>query len=264
MSNTINTKNSNGSKKHKVNDDDDLKNLLNDFELVKVLSEDSSCKIIRIHAKKKNSETSEEKNGKNEETSSNETAVIILEKPHFSLDETKSLLETRNPQQIQLQNDIYNKFSIYPSMPLNNIECQLIYPATEAHLKKYSMQELFLLKETYQDWLDITLKFIEKSAFSHQWVYNILEHKEEKERIIYEDPDPLNGFILLPDMKWDSKIETLYMLAIVHQRNIYSLRSLTGEHVKLLESIRDKSLETIESKYGVKKHKIRGKNLTIY
>ncbi len=38
-----------------------------------------------------------------------------------------------------------------------------------------------------------------------QWVYNILEKKQESERIVFEDPDPETGFILLPDMKWDCK-----------------------------------------------------------
>ena len=38
-----------------------------------------------------------------------------------------------------------------------------------------------------------------------QWVYNILEKKEESERIVFEDPDSKTGFILLPDMKWDCK-----------------------------------------------------------
>ena len=36
-------------------------------------------------------------------------------------------------------------------------------------------------------------------------MYNILEKKTESERIVFEDPDPDNGFILLPDMKWDGK-----------------------------------------------------------
>lgn len=31
-------------------------------------------------------------------------------------------------------------------------------------------------------------------------VYNILEHKAEVERIIYEDPDPVSGFLILPDL----------------------------------------------------------------
>lgn len=59
-------------------------------------------------------------------------------------------------------------------------------------------------------------------------------------------------------MKWNGKEESLYMLAIVHQKNIESLRSLTGTHIKLLENIRDKSLAAIESKFGLKKHKVRG------
>ena len=31
-------------------------------------------------------------------------------------------------------------------------------------------------------------------------VYNILAHTKESENIAYEDPDPENGFILLPDL----------------------------------------------------------------
>lgn len=38
-----------------------------------------------------------------------------------------------------------------------------------------------------------------------QWVYNILEKKAEADRIVYEDPDPEVGFVLLPDFKWDQK-----------------------------------------------------------
>lgn len=41
--------------------------------------------------------------------------------------------------------------------------------------------------------------------FTLQWVYNILEKKAEAERIVYEDPDPDVGFVLLPDFKWDQK-----------------------------------------------------------
>ena len=37
-------------------------------------------------------------------------------------------------------------------------------------------------------------------------MYNGLEHKEEAERIIYEDPDPVTGFILAPDFKWSGDL----------------------------------------------------------
>lgn len=42
-------------------------------------------------------------------------------------------------------------------------------------------------------------------AFLLQWVYNILEKKAEADRIVFEDPDPQVGFVLLPDFKWDQK-----------------------------------------------------------
>jgi hypothetical protein len=54
------------------------------------------------------------------------------------------------------------------------VEVQLIYPATEAHIKKYSMQELFILNESYEDWQNITSKFIKESSFSLQvWLIKI-------------------------------------------------------------------------------------------
>lgn len=46
----------------------------------------------------------------------------------------------------------------------------------------------------------------QEQEFSLQWVYNGLEHKEEAERIIYEDPDPVTGFILAPDFKWSGDL----------------------------------------------------------
>lgn len=42
-------------------------------------------------------------------------------------------------------------------------------------------------------------------VFLVQWVYNILEKKAEAERVVYDDPDPEVGFVLLPDLKWDQK-----------------------------------------------------------
>lgn len=33
-----------------------------------------------------------------------------------------------------------------------------------------------------------------------RWVHNILDHKAETDRILFEDPDPMDGFILLPDL----------------------------------------------------------------
>lgn len=89
-------------------------------------------------------------------------------------------------------------------------------------------------------------------------MFNILDHKSETERHVFEDPDATNGFILLPDMKWDSRVvDNLYLLAICHRKNIRSLRDLDASHVPMLESIRDRSLDAIEKKFGVRKSQVR-------
>lgn len=85
-----------------------------------------------------------------------------------------------------------------------------------------------------------------------QWVYNILEHKKEKERIFFEDPCKETGFILLPDLKWDYKcVDSLHMLAIVNRRDLASLRSLNASHLPLLKNIRDKGCAALYSKLGI-------------
>ena len=77
--------------------------------------------------------------------------------------------------------------------------------------------------------------------FCSQWVYNILDHKTESDRIVAEDPDPELGFLLLPDLKWDRKqIEDLYLVGIVHRHGIKSIRDLRTEHLPLLRNVLDK------------------------
>jgi m7GpppX diphosphatase len=46
--------------------------------------------------------------------------------------------------------------------------------------------------------------------------------------------------VILPDLKWDGLTkETLYLVAIVRQRGIKSLRDLDASHLPLLKRIRD-------------------------
>ena len=55
---------------------------------------------------------------------------------------------------------------------------------------------------------------------------------------MFEDPDPVTGFVLLPDLKWDQKqLENLYLVAICHVHGIKSLRDLNKSHLPLLKNI---------------------------
>lgn len=61
--------------------------------------------------------------------------------------------------------------------------------------------------------------------FLFQWIFNLLEHKAEMDRIIFDDADPKNGFVLAPDLKWDgTNLANLYVLAIIRRKGIKSVR----------------------------------------
>lgn len=48
----------------------------------------------------------------------------------------------------------------------------------------------------------------------------------------------MNGFVLLPDIKWDVKDkESLYLLAIARTRELPSMRELRTKHLPLLKNI---------------------------
>ncbi len=88
-----------------------LESILNEFEFVKVLNENTESKLIIIQALKRLSEGNKE---------TNRNAVLIFEKPHFGLDETKSYLELNNENNIDIDNDVYKKLSVYPNKPYNS------------------------------------------------------------------------------------------------------------------------------------------------
>uniref|UniRef100_A0A224Z1A2 m7GpppX diphosphatase n=1 Tax=Rhipicephalus zambeziensis TaxID=60191 RepID=A0A224Z1A2_9ACAR len=135
----------------------------------------------------------------------------------------------------------------------------VICPATQKHVDKYLFKPQHMITETPKLYKEVTEPYITSQQLSLQWVYNILEHKKESERILFEDPDPETGFILLPDMKWDTKQpENLYVLAICHKHGIRSLRDLTADHLSLLRNINEKVKAALLLQFGVPSHRLRG------
>uniref|UniRef100_A0A8B9CQP1 m7GpppX diphosphatase n=1 Tax=Anser brachyrhynchus TaxID=132585 RepID=A0A8B9CQP1_9AVES len=165
-------------------------------------------------------------------------AVLILEKTPFQEEKIEELLKKHTKLELQMSNDIYSTYRLYPPPELSEIKTTVVYPATEKHLQKYLRQEVHLIRESWEDYKNITLPFIQSQSFSIQWVYNILEKKAEADRIIHENQDPCNGFVLVPDFKWNqNQLDDLYLIALIQRRDVKSLRDLTGEHLPLLKNI---------------------------
>ncbi|XP_047733204.1 CMP-N-acetylneuraminate-beta-galactosamide-alpha-2,3-sialyltransferase 4 isoform X1 [Prionailurus viverrinus] len=198
------------------------------FRVKKVLRESARDKIIFLHGKV--NEASGDGDG--------EDAIVILEKTPFQVEHVAQLLMGSPELQLQFSNDIYSTYHLFPPRQLSDVKTTVVYPATEKHLEKYLHQDLHLVRETGADYKNVTLPHLESQSLSIQWVYNILDKKAEADRIVFENPDPSDGFVLIPDLKWNQQqLDDLYLIAICHRRGIRSLRDLTPEHLPLLRNI---------------------------
>lgn len=178
-----------------------------------------------------------------ESENSSTTAEVADERSFFS---GKSHLRT------EFINDIYGNFLCVTDPEVNQLKVTIIYPATEKHIAKYSAHARYLVEETASDYQSVTLPHLQQEQLSLEWLYNILEHRKEKDRIVFEDPSDEIGFILLPDLKWDGKtVEQLYLLALIRSRGIKSLRDLTAAHLPLLRNIKEAGIRAIQERYGI-------------
>ena len=149
------------------------------------------------------------------------------------------------------RNDIYRWYLASLSQNQLSIKATLVYPCTETHIRKHSKQNRRMVQETPEIYKEHVEKYIQTMKGSRiQWLYNVLEHKAESENIIYEDPDPEMGFMLLPDLyslrraevdgrKWDRvNLSSLYLSAILRRRDLSSIRDLNESHIPLLKKLR--------------------------
>lgn len=219
---------------------------LGSFRLEKILRGSARDKTVFVHGKVE------------EDCGDDQDAVIILEKTPFREETLPQLLNKNADLRLQMQNDIYSTHHLHAPSALNEIKTTVVYPATEKHIKKYLQQEMHLINETADDYKNITAPYLQSQSFSIQWVYNILEKKAEADRIIHEHPDPKNGFILIPDFKWNQKqVDDLYAIAIAHRREVKSLRDLTAEHLPMLQTILQEGQMAIFKRYNVPKSSLR-------
>ncbi|CAJ0591293.1 unnamed protein product, partial [Cylicocyclus nassatus] len=154
-----------------------------------------------------------------------EKGVLLMNKSAFSekAEDVTAIIKSAQLKEL-MRNDIFGNYDIALPSDLNLIKSQLIYPANDKIIAKYRQEEKFVIRETAEDYRTITVEYIEKYQMELNWVYNVLAKRKEAERIIYEDPDPHNGFILAPDIKWDGvSMENLYVLAMIHRRGVRSI-----------------------------------------
>ncbi|XP_039279743.1 transcriptional regulator ATRX homolog [Nilaparvata lugens] len=214
---------------------------LSTFTLQKVLSKDSVKKTIVV---------------KGNFTDRKGTAILIFERTPLTDEAVQSICTAGSCLERKFLED-QGFYICYPELKHGGINTTVIFPATDEDVQKYETLPLHIIEETPNQYNNITLPFISTKSSSIKWVRDILNHKSDQDRIIFEDTNPDVGFVLLTDSKWNQKeILNLCLVAIIHRQNIKSLRDLTAEHLLLLKNIREKATRAINKKYKVEESKL--------
>lgn len=159
------------------------------------------------------------------------------------------------------QNDVYHWSVATVDQDLDNpaAKVNMIYPATETHIKKYRQQPKRIVTETPELYQQIVKPYIETMKGDRiKWVYNILHEGVEADRVVKRNDDAVNGYVLLPDLKWDRKtMSSLYLVAIALRHDIASIRDLKASHIPYLVQMRDEILAVVKKTYGLDRSQIK-------
>ncbi|KAJ7760496.1 scavenger mRNA decapping enzyme [Mycena metata] len=141
--------------------------------------------------------------------------------------------------------------------PQGDVKVNIVCPATEVHIRKYSEQSCVLVHETPDIYRRIVEPYIsglpaERTRWrvfrGHVAVTEILDGHKEQSKLLFSSSD----FIILPDMKWDlHTVGSLYLIAIVRDNSIRSIRDLRVRHIALLKSIQREAIAVASEKWGV-------------
>ncbi|KAI0634995.1 scavenger mRNA decapping enzyme [Trametes polyzona] len=219
--------------------------VLRQFRFERVLNEDPVTHALTLLGTLPNGETSE-----------HAPAIVRIEKTALAADQGDQLLtHALDKSRLIEGTDIYTwAFGwLKPSEDRPDVKINIVHPATEVHIRKYSRQEVAIVHETPALFERIVKPYIAAFPPSRtKWVENILNGVSEVEKVLYRDPSPDLGYLILPDMKWDlTTISSLYLVAIAFNRDIRSLRDLNKAHLSMLKSIRRESARVVKERWGL-------------
>jgi m7GpppX diphosphatase len=136
-----------------------------------------------------------------------------------------------------MENDVYEKYEATAEVSGELIICN--------DITKMKRTEKKIIRETYEEYLKSLQK---RDPNKDKWIYNIIDGSSEQEQILHRD----ETCIVIPTYMWDStNIDKLHILCLPTDISLRSIRSLTAEHIPLLEHMKKVTLETIKNKYGV-------------
>lgn len=136
-----------------------------------------------------------------------------------------------------LNNDIFEKYS-----------CDIISKAELIITNDVNKTNFFLnkmFKETFEEYLNFIQTYDKNKDI---WIYNIINGISEQDNILFQD----ELFLIIPSFTWNNiDIDKIHILAIPKDTKLRSIRSLTGDHIELLNYIKNTTLSIIKKIYNI-------------
>ncbi|KAI9757166.1 MAG: ubiquitin-protein ligase peroxin 12 [Chaenotheca gracillima] len=229
--------------------------LIPQFQLSRVLNQDQAGRRVILYG-----------------AIADKAAIMILERSPFpSTSDALSPLPSGLTNVRNLgHNDIYAWYMASSPLSISapDVKVNLIYPCTEAHVKKYSQQGVRMVTETPDIFTTKVRPYMQRKREEGRlnWVFNIIEGRTEQEDVCFRSEgntaqvaEGNEGFLMLPDLNWDRKtLSSLHLLGLVERRDIWSLRDLKKHHVLWLKHMREKLLEaTVELYPELEKNQLK-------
>jgi len=154
-----------------------------------------------------------------------------------------SSLDNIKKKLLIFKNDIYEKYKATAE-----VECELIICNDISQIRRFEKK---IIRETYQDYL----KYIKyRDPKKDQWIYNIIAGISEQDLILYRD----ELCIVIPTYVWDGvNIEKMHLLCLPTDITLRSIRSLTPDHILLLEHMKITTLNIIKQRYDIDEHYVK-------
>jgi len=144
-----------------------------------------------------------------------------------------------------------------------DLKINIILPATDLHIRKYTTQRIIMVRETPDIYTRVVAPYIDSLPKSRtQWVDNILSGISEQSKILYSCPE----FVILPDMKWDLiTVSSLYLVAIAREKNqgelgprrVRSMRDLRKSDLTWLKKIRSDAGKIVKERWDLAEGSVR-------
>ena len=181
---------------------------------------------------------------------------------------------TANLSTFELQPTNYSgaEYSFYKATGFGaRFDMEVIWPANESQIQRKTPSKKMLVEETGEIYFKAVRMFVEEQSLRIGWLDAVVNLEVELERNLFHN----DRFVINVDTKWTTHAEplsvetkktwhgakwtdALYLLAIVKDPALKSIRDLKGEQGALLcEEMRDELRNVANSVYGVPPSQLR-------